>query len=36
MKLAENCAYCKITHIFFENDSLVFVYEKTKGYQGGK
>ena len=31
MKLAENCAYCKMTHFYFENYSLVFVYEKRRG-----
>ena len=31
MKLAENCAYYEITHIYFKNDSLVFGYEKRRG-----
>ena len=36
IKRAENCVVCIITHIYFENDSLVFVYEKIKGYQEEK
>ncbi|GFH49053.1 hypothetical protein CTEN210_05529 [Chaetoceros tenuissimus] len=30
MKRAENVAHCKIAHIFFCNDSLVFIFAKSK------
>ena len=36
MKRAENCVDCKITHIYFENDSLVFAFAKSKGHQAGE
>ena len=36
MKQAENCVDCKITHLYFENDSLVFAFAKSKGHQAGE
>ena len=36
MKRAENCVDCKINHITFKNDSLVFQFAKSKGHQNGE
>ena len=36
MKRAENCVDCKITHITFEGDSLVFQFAKSKSQQDGE
>ena len=36
MKREDNVVHCKITHIYIEKKSLVFVSETTKGYQLGK
>ena len=36
MKRAENCVACKINHITFRNDSLVFEFAKSKGHQKGE
>ena len=36
MKRAENCVHCKITHITFRNDALVFQFAKSKGHQNGE
>lgn len=36
MKQAENCVDCKITHIRFEDDCLVFEFAKSKGHQDGE
>lgn len=36
MKRAENCVDCKINHIYFEEDCLVFEYAKSKGHQDGE
>ena len=36
MKRAENCVDCKITHIRFEDDCLVFEFAKSKGHQDGE
>lgn len=36
MKRAENCVDCKITHITFEGDCLVFEFAKSKSLQDGE
>ena len=36
MKRAENCEGCKIDHIYWSADSLVFEFAKSKGDQDGK
>ena len=36
MKRAENCVNCKINHISFRNDCLVFEFAKSKGHQRGE
>ena len=36
MKRAENCAGCKIDHIYWNGDSLVFEFAKSKGDPDGK
>ena len=36
MKRAENCQMCKISHIYFHGDALVFEFAKSKGDQDGK
>ena len=36
MKRAENCVNCKINHISFQNDCLVFEFAKSKSHQRGK
>ena len=36
MKRAENCVDCKVTHIRFESDSLVFEFAKGKSHQDGE
>ena len=36
MKRAENCVNCKVNHIYFKNDSLVFSFAKSKGHQKGE
>ena len=36
MKRGDNVFHFKITHIYFENDSLVFVSKTPKGYHVGK
>ena len=36
MKHAENCVDCKVTHIRFESDSLVFEFAKSKSHQDGE
>ena len=36
MKGAENCEGCKIDHIYWSADSLVFEFAKSKGDQDGK
>ena len=36
MKRAENCVDCKITHVRFEDDCLVFEFAKSKGHQDGE
>jgi hypothetical protein len=36
MKRAENCVDCKITHITFEGDCLVFEFAKSKSQQDGE
>ena len=36
MKRAENCVSCKVNHITFEDDCLVFRFTKSKGPQNGE
>ena len=36
MKCAEKCKGCKTNHIYWNADSLVFEFAKSKGYQHGK
>lgn len=36
MKRAENCVNAQINHIYFENDSLVFQFAKSKGHRKGE
>ena len=36
MKRAENCAGCKINHIHWNGDALVFKFAKSKGDSDGK
>jgi len=36
MKRAENCVNCKVNHIYFRHDSLVFSFAKSKGHQKGE
>ena len=36
MKKAENCVSCKVNHINFEDDCLVFRFAKSKGHQDGE
>ena len=36
MKRAENCVNAQIAHIYFEDDSLVFEFVKSKGHQDGE
>lgn len=36
MKRAENCVHMKLNHIYFTDDSLVFEFAKSKGYQKGE
>ena len=36
MKRAENCVNCKVNHISFVDDALVFQFAKSKGHQKGE
>ena len=36
MKRAENCVNCKVNHITFKHDSLVFEFAKSKSHQRGE
>ena len=36
MRRAENCVNAQIAHIYFEDDSLVFEFSKSKGHQDGE
>ena len=36
MKRAEICVNAQINHIYFENDSLVFQFAKSKGHRKGE
>ena len=36
MKRAENCEKCKINHIYWSGDALIFEFAKSKGDQEGK
>ena len=36
MKKYDNCVHLKVEHILFENNSPVFEFVKSKGYQGGE
>ena len=36
MKRAENCVNCKVNHISFRHDSLVFEFAKSKSHQKGE
>jgi hypothetical protein len=36
MKRAENCMNAKINNIYFQNDSLIFHFAKSKGHQTGE
>ena len=36
MKRAENCVDANINHIYFENDSLIFEFAKSKSHQEGE
>ena len=36
MKRAKNCVNAKINHIYFQDDSLVFEFAKSKGHQMGE
>ena len=36
MKRANNCVSCKLNHITFEDDCLVFRFANSKGHQDGE
>ena len=36
MKRAENCVICKVNHITFEDDCLVFSFAKSKRHPDGE
>ena len=36
VKRSENCVSCKVNHITFEDECLVFRFAKSKGHQDGE